>query len=311
MAYKVFIDGEAGTTGLHLRHRLLGREDIRLLEIAAAERKNNERRRELTNEADVVFLCLPDQAAREAVAFCENEHTIIIDASTAHRIAEGWAYGLPELSAAHRHALAGARRIANPGCYATGANCILYPLVARGVLPTDYPVVIHALSGYSGGGKKLISAYEAMDRPAELSFPRPYALGLGHKHIPEIQRISGLVSPPLFNPVVCDFYAGMSVSVPLYASLLKGRLSTEEIFTIMSDYYAREKFISVCQAPEADSLRITENTGSNNLTIYVCGNDQQITLTSILDNLGKGASGAAVQNMNVALGLEETLSLRR
>lgn len=311
MAYKVFIDGESGTTGLHLRHRLAGRSDIELLAIEAESRRDEARRQELINRADVVFLCLPDDAARAAVALCENPHTVIIDASTAHRTSEGWVYGLPELSAAQQKAIASARRIANPGCYATGAICILYPLIAKGILPPDYPLAIHAMSGYSGGGKKMIAAYEAPERPAELSFPRSYALALNHKHVPEIQRISGLALPPVFNPVVCDFYAGMAVSVPLHAALLQGQAGSEDIYRILADYYAGEKFISVSQAPDNESLRLTENTGTNRLTIYVCGNERQITLTSILDNLGKGASGAAVQNMNLALGLDETLSLRR
>ena len=309
MTYQVFIDGQSGTTGLHLQERLATRTDINLLHIAETERKDIHRRQELINEADIVFLCLPDAAAIEAVELCNNEKTIIIDASTAHRTNDQWVYGLPELSPDYRQKIATAKRIANPGCYATGANCILFPLRQAGILPADYPVTIHAVSGYSGGGKTMIHDYEAESPNKDLIYTRPYALGLKHKHLPEIQKVSGLDQPPIFNPQVGDFYAGMTVSIPLYSHLLYNHPGQKEVFEALMEHYKGEKFITVKEPPESGFLSAGENTGSNFLTIYVCGNDQQITLTSVLDNLGKGASGAAVQNMNIALGLNEELSL--
>lgn len=309
MTYQVFIDGQAGTTGLHLQERLSQRQDISLLQISDEQRKNPRRRQELINAADIVFLCLPDAAAIEAVSLCSNPQTIIIDASTAHRTNDQWVYGLPELSPEQRRRIGQAKRIANPGCYATGANCILYPLRQAGILPADYPVTIHAVSGYSGGGKSMISDYQAEPRRNELSYTRPYALGLAHKHLPEIQKISGLAMPPVFNPQVGDFYAGMTVSVPLYSHLLYNNPGQKEVFSALAEHYKKERFVTVQEAPESGFLCAGANTGSNFLTIYVCGNERQITVTSVLDNLGKGASGAAVQNMNIALGLDESLSL--
>ena len=309
MSYKVFTDGHSGTTGLHLQERLATRGDIELLPIAESERKDARRRQELINKADIVFLCLPDAAAIEAVELCQNEQTIIIDASTAHRTDEKWVYGLPELSPAYRQQIAISKRIANPGCYATGANCILYPLRQAGILPADYPVTIHAVSGYSGGGKTMITDYEAKQRKEELLYTRPYALGLQHKHLPEIQKVSGLAQPPIFNPQVGDFYAGMTVSVPLYSHLLYNHPGQKEVFSALAEHYKEERFITVKEAPAGGFIYAGENTGSNFLTIYVYGNEQQITVTSVLDNLGKGASGAAVQNMNIALGLNEGISL--
>ena len=309
MSYKVFIDGHSGTTGLHLQERLATRCDIELLTIAEAERKDARRRQELINKADIVFLCLPDAAAIEAVELCQNEQTIIIDASTAHRTDEKWVYGLPELSPAYRQQIAISKRIANPGCYATGANCILYPLRHAGILPADYPVTIHAVSGYSGGGKTMIADYEAKQRQEELLYTRPYALGLQHKHLPEIQKVSSLAQPPIFNPQVGDFYAGMTVSIPLYSHLLYNHPGQKEVFAALAEHYKEERFITVKEAPSGGFIYAGENTGSNFLTIYVYGNEQQITVTSVLDNLGKGASGAAVQNMNIALGLNEEISL--
>lgn len=309
MSYKVFIDGHSGTTGLHLQERLATRCDIELLTIAEAERKDARRRQELINKADIVFLCLPDAAAIEAVELCQNEQTIIIDASTAHRTDEKWVYGLPELSPAYRQQIATSKRIANPGCYATGANCILYPLRHAGILPADYPVTIHAVSGYSGGGKTMIADYESKQRQEELLYTRPYALGLQHKHLPEIQKVSSLAQPPIFNPQVGDFYAGMTVSIPLYSHLLYNHPGQKEVFAALAEHYKEERFITVKEAPSGGFIYAGENTGSNFLTIYVYGNEQQITVTSVLDNLGKGASGAAVQNMNIALGLNEEISL--
>jgi len=309
MTYKVFIDGREGTTGLQLEQRLSGRDDITLLQIEADLRKDTLRREQLINEAEVVFLCLPDEAALEAVALCHSPRTILIDASTAHRVSKDWTYGLPELSPNHRQAIARSKRIANPGCYATGANCILYPLTTLNILPLDYPVTIHAVSGYSGGGKKLIAAYESANRPPGYLYPCQYALGLAHKHLPEMQNISGLLRPPIFNPLVCDFYAGMEVSIPLYADLLKGKPGKKAVLEVLTEYYAGQRFVTVAEQAEEGRISAGEHIGDNYLTLYVCGNDRQMTLVSVLDNLGKGASGAAVQNMNIALGLDESVSL--
>lgn len=305
MTVKVFIDGQEGTTGLQLHSRLSLRDDIELLTIEADLRKDAARRSELINTADVVFLCLPDDAAKEAVALCQNTETIIIDASTAHRTNDAWTYGLPELSPVQRTAIAGAKRIANPGCYATGAICLLYPLVAAGVLPADYPTTIHAVSGYSGAGKRAIAEYEAENRSPLLEYPRGYGLNLQHKHLPEISKLAGLSQTPIFNPLICDYYAGMEVSVPLHLSGLNGNISRDDIYDLLARHYAGEHFVRVMPLPEDGFLPAGLNTNSNFLNIYVLGNESQITLVSILDNLGKGASGAAVQNMNIALGLDE------
>lgn len=309
MAFKVFIDGREGTTGLQLHQRLQGRRDIQLLSIDEALRKDPSARKDCINSADVVFLCLPDDAARESVSLVENDSVRVIDASTAHRTAPGWAYGFPELSIAHREAIKHGKRIANPGCYATGMLSCVYPLIALGIMGTDYPVVCQGISGYSGAGKKTIALYEATDRPAELESPRHYALSLHHKHLPEMQQVTGLDSPPLFNPIICDFYAGMAVSVPLHVKLLKQQVTLKKLYEALSDFYSGSNFISVHTAPEAGFLPANELTGTNRLKLYVCGNDSQMTLISVLDNLGKGASGAAVQNMNIALGLDETTGL--
>ncbi len=308
MTIKVFIDGQEGTTGLQLQQRLALRDDIQLLFIEAELRKDNKARAELINSADVVFLCLPDDAAKEAVSLCHNEHTIIIDASTAHRTNDDWAYGLPELSSAHRAAIAGAKRIANPGCYATGAIVLLYPLINAGILPVDYPLSLHATSGYSGAGRKAIEQYENSNRDPLLTYPRLYGLTLQHKHLPEIAKISGLAHQPLFNPLICDFYAGMEVALPLYLCGLNKEVSKDDIYALLQEHYAKEHFIRVAPLPSDGFIPAGINTGTNYLNIYVAGNDSQITLVSVLDNLGKGASGAAVQNMNIALGLPEQTS---
>ena len=306
--YKIFIDGSEGTTGLQLQARLSLRKDIELLHIEEELHRDPARRKELMAQADIVILCLPDAAAIEAVELCD-ENTVIIDASTAHRVAEGWTYGLPELSALQRGKIAESKRIANPGCYATGAICILAPLVECGILPADYPVTINAISGYSGGGKKMIAAYEAENRDDKFQYSRAYGLSLHHKHLPEITKISGLKRSPVFLPQVCNFYKGMAVSVPLYCSMLNGAVGTADVYNALSKHYEGQTFINVEYAPESGFINSGKNSGTNMLTIYVCGNNDQLVLTSILDNLGKGASGAAMQNMNIALGLDEAAYL--
>lgn len=305
---KVFIDGSAGTTGLRIREMLGKREDISLIVLPEALRKDVAARRDAINGADAVFLCLPDDAAREAVGLVENENTVVIDASTAHRTSPGWAYGFPELSAGHRAAIVNGKRIANPGCYASGFLALVYPLVAAGVLPKDYPLVCHAVSGYSGAGKKGIAEYEAKDRPAGYDTPRLYALTLAHKHLPEMQTVCGLTRTPVFNPYVCDHYCGMTVNVPLFVDMLAQKVSVTDVTELLRAHYAGAHFVTVGEEPSGYVSANTMN-GTNNMQLLVNGNERQILLTARFDNLGKGASGAAIQNMNLALGLDECLSL--
>ena len=311
---KVYIDGQAGTTGLKLFDRIKDRDDIELLMIDPAKHRDNAERARLINESDVTFLCLPDAASIEAVSFVENPETRIIDASTAHRTNPDWAYGFPELSPAHRERILTAKRVAVPGCYASGFAAIVYPMIQSGFLPKDYPLTCHAVSGYSGAGKGAIAVYESDDRPAEFDSPRQYALGLTHKHLPEMQKVSGLDFPPVFNPLVCDYYAGMVVSVPLHRRLLNGKPSIEQIHEMFEKHYDGQRFVKVRALQGADVLEngfLPANTlaGTNLLEIFVCGNDERILLASRLDNLGKGASGAAVQNMNIMLGIDEATGL--
>ena len=305
---KVFIDGSAGTTGLRIREMLGKREDISLIALPEALRKDVVARRDAINGADAVFLCLPDDAAREAVGLVENKNTVVIDASTAHRTSPGWAYGFPELSAGHRAAIVNGKRIANPGCYASGFLALVYPLVAAGVLPKDYPLVCHAVSGYSGAGKKGIAEYEAKDRPANYDTPRLYALTLAHKHLPEMQAVCGLTRTPVFNPYVCDYYCGMTVNVPLFVDMLAQKVSVADVKELLRAHYAGAHFVTVGEEP---SGYVSANllNGTNRMELLVNGNERQILLTARFDNLGKGASGAAIQNMNLALGLDECLSL--
>ncbi|MCL1965194.1 MAG: N-acetyl-gamma-glutamyl-phosphate reductase [Firmicutes bacterium] len=302
---RVFIDGQEGTTGLKIHERLLKREDIKLLSIDPALRKDAAARKALLNKADVAFLCLPDAAAREAAQMVENPAVCVIDSSTAHRTAAGWAYGFPELSPTHRAALTSAKRISVPGCYATGFLAAVYPLTAAGVLPNDALLTCHSVTGYSGGGKPMIAVYEGEKRHTSCKIPRQYGLGLAHKHLPEMARVAGLTVPPLFNPILCDFFAGMAVSVPLHAGLLRERMGRSKLKALLSAHYAGQRFVTVEDAPEDGFLPAALWTGTNELHLYVCGNEEQTTLVSVLDNLGKGASGAAMQCMNIALGLPE------
>lgn len=305
----VYIDGKDGTTGLQIYDRLSARDDIELLLIDEEKRKDPAARKACINQADIVFLCLPDAAAREAVAMVENPATRVIDASTAHRTAPGWVYGFPELKAGQRQAIAAARWVANPGCHATGFISVVYPLVAAGVLPAHADLTCFSLTGYSGGGKKMIAQYEAADHGAELSSPCPYGLGQGHKHLPEMQTICGLAKPPVFVPVVDDYYKGMATTVMLHMSQLTGVSSLQQVQEIYQAHYAGQKLVQV--APDTDTAKLYANAkaGSNDLSVVVAGNDGQFTVTALFDNLGKGASGAAVQNMNLMLGLEETTGL--
>ena len=263
------------------------------------------------NAADLVFLCLPDAAAQEAVSLIDNPDTRVIDASTAHRTAEGWVYGFPELSREQREAIRTAKRVANPGCYATGFISLIYPLVKLGLLPPDAPLTVHALSGYTGGGKKTIAQYEGEEREAELVSPRHYAVTLGHKHIPEMMQVCGLTKKPIFMPIICDFPQGMVVTVPLYLEQLNGKQTLDTLRKSYEDFYAGSHYVSIRppEAPTCGFIGSNNLAGTNDLQIFVCGNEEQVMLAARLDNLGKGASGAAVQNMNIMLGLDETTGI--
>ena len=311
----VFIDGREGTTGLQIESRLSKRTDIEQIFIPEELRKDAAARKELLNAADLVFLCLPDQAAREAVALIENPRTRVIDASTAHRTAPDWVYGFPELTPTRRDEVREALRVTNPGCHATGFLAVVAPLVAAGVLPTETVLASHSLTGYSGGGKAMIAQYEAVDRPAALDAPRVYGLGLTHKHLPEMVAQSGLSQPPIFTPIVGDYYAGMAVTVLLHQGQVMNGLVSEDLRDILAAYYQGESFVRVAPFGGEDTLaapgfiEANAHVGTNQLEILVFGNGTQTLLTARLDNLGKGASGAAVQNMNLMLGLPERAGL--
>lgn len=304
----VFIDGKEGTTGLKIFERLGGRNDLNIIALPEELRKDSAARKECINAADVVFLCLPDAAAIEAVSLCENPHVKIIDASTAHRTSPEWAYGFPELSAKHRERIAQGNRVAVPGCHASGFISLVYPLIARGIVSADYPFVCHSVTGYSGGGKKMIAEYESAQRSPELDSPRQYGLTQKHKHLPEMQKICGLEYAPVFNPIVSDYYSGMCVTVPLHARLMRKKMGVDALKRYYAEYYASHNFIKVAQESK-NYLPANPLVGTNNMEIYIDGNDERIVLASDFDNLGKGASGAAVQCMNIMLGLDERTSL--
>lgn len=313
MKTKVFIDGSEGTTGLRIHERLDNRDDIELLTIAPELRKDPAERSRLINSSDITFLCLPDSAAREAVALVTNPNVRIIDASTAHRTEAGWAYGFPELSAKHREAIRTGNRIANPGCHASGFISLVYPLIAGGILPADYPVASFSLTGYSGGGKKMIAQYEASDRDAELDAPREYGLSQQHKHLKEMRLITGLSRAPLFTPIVSDYYSGMVVNVPLYTDLLNTTQTPESLQAFFADYYANEPFVKVMplgsESEMSGFLSGNHLSGYDGMQIYITGNENRIQLSSVFDNLGKGASGAAIQCFNIMTGCDETKGL--
>lgn len=314
MKKAVFVDGQHGTTGLKIRERLAGRNDIEVIEIPEAKRKDPETRKKLINEADIVFLCLPDDAARESVSLIKNSSVYVIDGSTAHRVTEGWVYGLPELKKEQRALIKKSRRITVPGCHATGFILMLYPLVAQGIVAPDYPVTCHAVAGYSGGGKAMIADYESRGAPDYIKNPRPYSLSLNHKHIPEMTKFAGLTRPPIFAPTVVNVYNGEIISIPLVSNFLKKALSAADIRAALAEYYTGERFVKVMPYPADDSLKngfltFTDCNGTNNLDIFVFGGKERILLSARFDNLGKGASGAAIQNMNLMLGLPEGTGL--
>jgi N-acetyl-gamma-glutamyl-phosphate reductase len=310
MTTNVFIDGEAGTTGLQIHERLAPRADVSLIHLGEAERKDAEARRRALNDADVAILCLPDDAAREAVAMIESD-TVVIDASTAHRAVAGWTYGFPEYDAGHRDAMRGAARISNPGCYAITSVAMLHPLVKAGLIPADYPIAINAVSGYSGGGKSLIAAFEDPGAPNHTeSTIYAYALGLQHKHLPEIRRWGGLAHEPIFVPSVADYYKGMLVQIPLALWHLPGSPAAADLYAALAEHYAGERFVTVAPlgaGGDPATLDPEALNDTNELRLYVAHNDAsgQAVLAGVIDNLGKGASGQAVQTLNLVIGADE------
>lgn len=309
MTAKVFIDGKEGTTGLQIYEKLGGRTDIELLTLPEELRKDPGARKEIMNRSDLVFLCLPDAAAIEAVALVENPDTRIIDASTAHRTAEGWVYGFPELEPGQADKIRRSKRTANPGCHATGFISLTAPLVKGGILAADAPLSCHSLTGYSGGGKKMIAEYEGERTDERLSSCREYAISLAHKHIPEMMAVTGLKRKPLFFPIVGDYYAGMTSTVGLHNDLLGEGVTAKTVHEYLSDYYAGQEFVRVLPFGGEGAidprgyLESNRNVGTNYLDIVVSGNGEQTLMAAMFDNLGKGASGAAVQNMELMLGM--------
>lgn len=309
---KIFIDGSEGTTGLRIYERFEKREDIELISIASELRKDVEERKRLINASDITFLCLPDAAARESVSLVENPKVRVIDTSTAHRTEAGWAYGFPELSGEHEEAVRNGKRVAVPGCHATGFISLVYPLIAGGLLAADYPVTAFSLTGYSGGGKKMIAEYEAESRHKDLSAPREYALTQQHKHLKEMKKITGLSREPLFSPIVADYYSGMVVSVPLYTEFLKKYKNPQAMQGYFAEYYKDKKFIRVENGTEelyGGMISGVSLSGWDGLKIYITGNEERLVLSAQFDNLGKGASGAAIQCLNIMLGCEEDKGL--
>ena len=313
MKPKLFIDGEHGTTGLQIRQRIAGRDDIEVLSIPEAERRNQAMREELLKEADIAILCLPDDAARESVAMCADAGTRIIDASTAHRVAEGWTYGFPEMDAGQAEKIAGSRYVCNPGCWPQGPIAMLRPLVKAGLVPADYPVTFTGITGYSGGGKAMIHEFEDSSSEAYTrDNHRIYALGQAHKHPPEMKAYARLEQLPLFMPSVGRYAQGMIVEIGLPLWAVSGKPKRAQLHTALSEAYAGERFVNVVPLAEADRMKGVEPeacNGTNRMDLFVFGSDDQARLVARFDNLGKGASGAAVQNLNIALGLEEDAGL--
>ncbi|NLA86488.1 MAG: N-acetyl-gamma-glutamyl-phosphate reductase, partial [Clostridiales bacterium] len=308
MKPKIYIDGQEGTTGLQIYDRLNKRDDIDLLLIDPEKRKDAGERKKLINSADIVIFCLPDDAAREAVAMIGNEKTRVIDASTAHRTAKDWDYGFPELSKVHREKIKASKRVANPGCHATGFAVSVYPLIQLGILPDDYPLTCFSLTGYSGGGKTRIREYEEEKTPGMFA-PMLYKLDLQHKHLPEMVAVTGVKRTPVFCPVIDDYYKGMATTIMLHNDLLHGKQTAETVLKILKDYYGGERFVTVTGRPENGMLESNWGATTNNLQISVNGNEDRTIITARFDNLGKGASGAAVQNMNIMLGFDEAMGL--
>ena len=306
MKKKVFVDGSEGTTGLRINERLAQRDDVEILKIDPEKRKDNDEIKKFINASDITFLCLPDAAAIEAVSLCENPDTVIIDASTAHRTLDDWAYGFPELSEAHEEKIRNSKRIAVPGCYASGFIALAYPLVSSGIIGEDYPAAVFAVSGYSGGGKKLIAAYEEEGRDKKFDSARMYAWGQSHKHLKEMKKISGLLSEPLFSPLTTNYHSGMIVQFPLFTGFMKKRMKPEELRNFYAEFYDGKQFMKVMpfgyETEEGGALFSDACAGWDGMEIIVSGNDERIMIASRFDNLGKGASGAAVECMNLVMG---------
>ncbi len=308
--HRIFIDGREGTTGLRIYERLSALSGIEVLSPDEALRKDPQARRALLHEADVAFLCLPDDAARESVSLAQGSCARIIDASTAHRTASGWRYGFPELSLSHRAGIVCGSRVAVPGCHASGFIALIYPLITAGILSPETPLSCFSLTGYSGGGKNMIAEYESKARDAALDAPRQYATLQGHKHLPEMQAYTNTVSPPVFTPVVSDFYAGMLVNVPLHRSMLLKRLRPQELSETYATHYDGSKLVRVLPYTENNQMLCANAlAGKDTMELMVAGNEERMTLIARYDNLGKGASGAAIQCMNLMLGREETEGL--
>ncbi len=305
----VFIDGSAGTTGLRIYERLGAREDISLLKLPEALRKDSAARREMLNQADIVFLCLPDDAAREAVGMIDNSETVVIDTSTAHRTLDGWAYGFPELSKEAKDKLTTSRRIAVPGCHAGGFIALVKPLIDKGIIHASQGLTCHSLTGYSGGGKKMIADYESDNRDVLLDAPRAYGLSCEHKHLKEMKAITGLLETPIFCPIVSDFYSGMLVTVPLFKKDLQNGATKADIEALYASLYNTPLVTYKAGVDEAGFLSAAGLSGTDRMEISVFGNDERLLLVARYDNLGKGASGAAVQCMNIKLGVDEATGL--
>ncbi|MBQ8448921.1 MAG: N-acetyl-gamma-glutamyl-phosphate reductase [Clostridia bacterium] len=302
MKKKIFIDGSAGTTGLDIYRRISGREDIELITLAEEERKDSSARKRALNEADIAFLCLPDAAAIESADMVENDHTVLLDTSTAHRTDDAWAYGFPELSAAHFEKIKNSRRIAVPGCHASGFIALVYPLIEKGILGKGAKLSCFSLTGYSGGGKKMIAEYEGEERDVLLSAPRQYALAQKHKHLPEMAKIAGLENAPAFCPIVGDFYSGMEVTIPLFASDING--TADDIKKAYAEKYTGEIVKFVDGGDEAGFASAAKRSGTDAMEISVFGNEERILLVARYDNLGKGACGAAIECLNIVLGAD-------
>ncbi len=314
MAFKVYVDGQEGTTGLRINEYLAARSDVEVLRIDADKRKDAAERGRLLNAADVAFLCLPDAASREAAAMVTNPNTCLIDASTAHRTVAGWAFGLPELAKGQREAIRAAKRIANPGCHASAFILAVRPLVDAGLLPKEALISASSITGYSGGGKSMIAEYEVEKSEPKLTSPRPYALSLAHKHLPEMMAHTGLRNAPVFMPIVGNFYKGLAVTVPLHLSSLRTGTRAEHLHEALTAHYAGERFIRVMPLRDPATLAdggfdVQACNDTNRVDLFVFGSETQVLVMARLDNLGKGASGAAVQSMNVHLGIEESLGL--
>lgn len=306
---KVFIDGKAGTTGLRIYERLAERDDIELITLSDEERKDVGARKRALNECDIAFLCLPDDAARESVSLIENENTVVIDTSTAHRTLKGWTYGFPELSEQIANALPTAKRIAVPGCHASGFIALVYPLIEKGIISRDTLLTCHSITGYSGGGKKMIAEYESGERAEELCAPRQYGLGQTHKHLKEMKAITRIENEPIFCPIVSDFYSGMTVTVPIFASGLNEGFTVDDIKAAYAEKYNTELVKYVGCADETGFVSGAKLSRRDSMQIAVEGNGERILLIAMYDNLGKGASGAAVECLNIVLGIDKTVGL--